>query len=820
MIDSRQLRHWFGRLITPDRHMREKYASFKELLRLDAESLDTVAELDAHLFGHDPADKARIRHLCLSLFASVRDMAGHLLLMEPSHGPVMPALERLCDDVSVLLSSPEPDLSPPYVLPLDEAGGRFSQAGGKAANLSTARVSGVPTPPGFVITASAFFRYLRDNGLETKIETLFQDVRLSRQDLIIQVTGEIQELILAGDVPGDIADEIVHAVKALHTGKALLAVRSSALAEDGDISFAGQYASELDVAPEEVLAAYKRVMAGKYCPRAVVYRVWHALTDSATAMASLVLPMMDARAGGVAYSLDPAGPGPALPGSADGILGIYVVGGVADRLVDGSTTPGRYLLSRDESPRILQVSSSADRTLMPDEVVCDLARWAMHLERLFGRPQDVEWTYGQEGLHILQTRPLQEDRDESVYSSGATETATILVKGLSCASPGAACGRVHIEHSAENFRHIPHGSVIVTDTLRPALSQFIDRMAAIVARNGSRASHLSSVARERGVPVLVGSTDTLAHGKVVTVDAGAGTIYDRCLSGITERSEDRNVRTARIRSGHIDLIRKTVHLSLVDPDHDAFSPQGFRSLHDVIRYCHEKSVEAMFSLVGRQGRGLGRSRRLQTELPLIMYVLDLGGGIHPDAGRKGPVAVRYIESTPLVALWKGLGDGRVPWDKTQLHVDWEAFDRISSGIFRTDSRLLASYAIAASDYAHLNIRFGYHFSVVDALCGPSPGANYVKFRFKGGGTGMDQRGHRLVFITRTLARFGFETRIAGDMLDATCSRLSGEETREALRALGLILAVTRLMDVRLSSIEDAERESETFIKRFYPEKTP
>ena len=85
---------------------------------------------------------------------------------------------------------------------------------------------------------------------------------------------------------------------------------------------------------------------------------------------------------------------------------------------------------------------------------------------------------------------------------------------------------------------------------------------------------------------------------------------------------------------------------------------------------------------------------------------------------------------------------------------------------------------------------------------------------------MDQRGHRLVFITRTLARFGFETRIAGDMLDATCSRLSGEETREALRALGLILAVTRLMDVRLSSIEDAERESETFIKRFYPEKTP
>lgn len=820
MIDPRQIRHWFGRLITPGRHMRDTYESFKELLRLDAEALDTIAELDAHLFGHDPADEARIRHLCLSLCACVRNMADQLLRMDPSYGPVLPALGRLCDEVSTLLAPPEPDLSPPYVIPLDQAAGRFPQAGGKAANLATARVSGVPTPPGFVITASAFFRFLRDNDLETKIETLFQDVRLSRQDLVIQVTGEIQELILAGDIPPDIADEIVHAVNALPTGPALLAVRSSALAEDGDISFAGQYASELDVAPEEVLTAYKRVMAGKYCPRAVAYRVWHALTDSATAMASLVLPMMTARAGGVVYSLDPAGPGPNLLESAGGLLGVYVVGGVADRLVDGSTTPGRYLLSREEHPRIIQASSTMDRTLMPDEVVCDLARWAMHLERLFGRPQDVEWTYGPEGLRILQTRPLQEDRDESAFSSGDTATATILVKGLDCASPGAACGRVHIERSAEDFRRIPPGSVMVTDTLRPALSQFIDRMAAIVARNGSRASHLSSVARERGVPVLVGSTDTLSHGKVVTVDAGAGTIYDSCLSGITERSAEKDARTARIRSHHIDLIRKTVHLSLVDPQQDAFSPEGFQSLHDVIRYCHEKSVEAMFSLVGRQGRGLGRSRRLKTTLPLIMYVLDLGGGLHDDAGKKGPVATRHLESAPLRALWQGLADDRVPWDHRQLHIDWEEFDRISSGIFRTDSRLLASYAIAASDYTHLNIRFGYHFSVVDSLCGPNPGANYVKLRFKGGGTGMDQRGYRLVFIARTLGRFGFETRIAGDMLDASCSRLPGAETREALRALGLILAVTRLMDVRLSSMDDAERESEMFMQRFYPEKQP
>jgi pyruvate,water dikinase len=819
MIDSRQLRYWLGRLIAPDRHLRQKYESFKELLRFDAEALDTVAELDMHLFGHDPADQARIRYLCASLAVSVRGMADHLLLMEPSHAPVVQALDRLWDDMSALIEPPKPDLSPPYVIPLEAAAGQYAVAGGKAANLATARVSGVPTPPGFVITASAFFRYLRDNDLEKTIESLFQSVRLSHQDQIIQVTGEIQELILSAEVPGDIADEIVDAVKGLDLGSGLLAVRSSALAEDGDISFAGQYASELCVAPEDVLSAYKRVIAGKYCPRAVAYRVWHGLTDNATAMASLVLPMMDARAGGVAYTFDPAGQGSANSESDSETLGVYMVGGMAAELVDGSTTPGRYVLTREEQPRILKKYAQADRAFMPDEAVCELGRWAMHLERLFGQPQDVEWTYGPDGLRILQTRPLQQDRDETMIAPEETGSATILASGLSCASPGAACGQVHIERNAGNFWRIPQGAVIVTDTLRPALSQFIDRISAIVSRNGSRASHLSSVARERGVPVVVGPADSLTHGDMVTVDAGAGIIYEGCLSGITERRQEQDARTARVREEYVHLIRRTVHLHLVDSEREDFSPQGFRSLHDVIRYCHEKSVEEMFTMVGRQGRGLGRSRRLDTGLPLVMYVLDFGGGLHTDAGKKGSLAIRHITSEPLSALWDGLGDSRVQWDTGQLHVDWEEFDRISSGLFRADSRLLASYAIVASDYTHLNIRFGYHFSVVDALCGTSAGANYVKFRFKGGGTGMDQRGYRLAFIARTLTRFGYETRIAGDMLDASCSRLAEAETRDALRVLGLILAVTRVMDVKLSCVDDAERESQAFMQRFYPELT-
>jgi pyruvate,water dikinase len=814
MIASRLLRHWFTRLLAPDRHIREKYDHFKELLRSDSRALDLIADLDAHLYGHDPADAARIRFLVGQLTHGVREMADSLCLMNPQSYALLPEnLERIAADITRLVAPALPDSSPPYVLSLDEACDHPGQAGGKAANLSFARRHGVPTPPGFVVTASAFARYLRDNDLEEEVELRFRDISLSNHDAIVRVTGELQELILAARVPQDVRAEIMDALRANGLEGRRLAVRSSAVAEDGEISFAGQYASELDVAFGEVLSAYKRVLAGKYCPRAVAYRIRHGLTDFDTAMAVLILPMVEAQAAGVVYTRDPACA--AVGGKA---VGVYVVGGLAAHLVDGSATPGKHYLTRDPEPDILMGCACESAPMVTDAVLRELGAWCMRLEGVFGQPQDVEWALGPEGLLILQTRRLQQDEDREAFSSEEAGVATVLVSELDCASPGAACGPVIHVASGADFRSIPPGSVVVTSSLRPALSQFLDRISGIVAASGSRASHLASVARERGVPVVVGcGAGILPEGSVVTVDGGAGRIFAGCLPGVMALGRDAERMHARIRAGHEELAAMTVHLGLIDPEAENFTPDGCRSLHDVVRFCHEKSVAEMFSLVGRGGRGLGRSRRLVTDLPLVMYVLDLGGGISPQAGARGPVDVGLVDSAPLRAMWDGLADGRVAWDRSQLHVDWEEFDRVSSGLFRLDSRILASYAIVAREYMHLNIRFGYHFSIVDALCGDIPGANYVKFRFKGGGAALNQRSYRLVFVRDILERFGYETMIRGDMLDASLGRLDATGTSRALHALGLVLAVTRLMDIRLSDVPQARQEAAAFMHRFFPE---
>jgi pyruvate, water dikinase len=213
---------------------------------------------------------------------------------------------------------------------------------------------------------------------------------------------------------------------------------------------------------------------------------------------------------------------------------------------------------------------------------------------------------------------------------------------------------------------------------------------------------------------------------------------------------------AQVRAENEELAACTVRLTLLDPDDAGFTPEGCRSLHDLVRFCHEKSVAEMFSLVDRGGRGLGRSRRLETTLPLVMYVLDLGGGLLPEAGDKGPVGSDLL-SCAATSLWAGLADERVDWDESQLHMDWETFDRISAGIFRKDSRILASYSIIASEYMHLNIRFGYHFSIVDALCGEPPVRTTSSSVSRAAGRPCRNAPTGLTFIRQVLERFGYET---------------------------------------------------------------
>jgi pyruvate, water dikinase len=795
-------RHWLNRLLAPDRLVRNNYKAFRNVLREDGVALEILADLETHLYGHNPADHARVGFLCEQLIAAIGAMARHLQAMNPgAYQPLTKQHHQLAASVRNALVREPGDTQPPYIIDLEQAADSPELAGGKAANLSATGRAGIPIPKGFVITANAYHRFIRDNNLQKEFSERFRLVHADDNNTIIRITGELQELILAAEIPEEIAGQIIQAAGKLGHAP-LLAVRSSALAEDGRVSFAGQYASELEVPVTEMLAAYKRVIAGKFCPRAVTYRIRHGLSDTDTAMAVLVVPMIEPRASGVVYTRDPA------TSAANETIGVYAVAGLAEGLVDGSRIPEKYYLSRHPAIASLSSNFTDNNTLLSEKELLQLGTWGMMLEHHFGCPQDIEWVQSDTAMIVLQCRRLQQKKDPPPAIVQPADLDSILYSDLHCAAAGMACGPVFHAPTGKAFRDIPNGAVVVTPTLRPALSQFLDRVAGVIAASGSRASHFASVARERNIPVLVGEGIELTERQVVTVDAASGRVFRGCVNALLQTGKNRgNIDFPK--NKYTDLAIHTVHLNLTDPDSETFTPEHCRSMHDVVRYCHEKCVIEMFTLVGRKGRGLGKAQKLSTDLPLVMYVLDLD----KQAGSRATenIRVEQISSLPMQACWQGMSDPKIVWDKRQQHVDWQEFDQHSGGIFALDSQLLASYAVVSREYLHLNIRFGYHFSIVDALCSEQTGTNYINFRFKGGGAAVIQQGYRLTFIDRVLTCFGFQTTLRGEMLDASLARASAAETGLALQRLGMLLAATRMMDMRLTNRQQALDEADKFI---------
>lgn len=801
-------RHWSYQVFAPGMLLRRKYEAFKSLLKHDAIALELIADLEELFYGQTLADRQRANHLAAKLSESVGIMAGQLVEMNPTGYMDLPEYFRKIDFyVRMALELDQPEVGPPYILSLEDAALFPKMAGGKASNLGrAARLEGMPVPPGFVVTASAFNYLIDYNGLSDKIESLLRQMVVGDRDLLARLTGELQELILGAEVPEEIARGIRFAVSEIISNDDLIAVRSSALAEDGEISFAGQYASELSVEPNDVLEAYKRVLAGKYCPRAIAYRISNGLTDSETAMAVLIIPMVEADNAGVVYSRDPDCTG-------GDSIGIYGVRGYGEGLVDGSVSPSKASLTRSLSPELNKNCTPDEGGLPREETLLELGRLAMELEEAFGGPQDIEWAEDVTGeLFILQTRPLQEERGAAVVEHEPV-MAIPYAEGLERASTGVGCGEVYYAPTGEEIALIPDGAIVVTPTLKPALLTFVGKMSGVIASTGSRASHFASVARESGVPVLVGEMPKLPeHGQVLTVDGTTGTIYDGCVESIITRAREGKTVPQRVIDQYERVVPITVKLNLTNPEAENFTPEGCRSMHDVVRFCHEKSVGEMFSLVDKRGRGMGAAKRLNTSLPLVMYLLDLGEGLFASASRNKVVTPEDIKSRPMWALWCGMADPRVKWPSKLTHMDWEEFDRMSAGIFSFDSKLLASYGLISEDYLHLMIRFGYHFSVVDSICVQDASANYINFRFKGGGAGFDQRLLRLEFIRRVLVHYGFDTETRGDMIDARVARLSENKTRILLVRLGYLMAITRLMDMRMDNEEMVEAEVQRFIE--------
>jgi pyruvate,water dikinase len=348
----------------------------------------------------------------------------------------------------------------------------------------------------------------------------------------------------------------------------------------------------------------------------------------------------------------------------------------------------------------------------------------------------------------------------------------------------------------------------------------VGRVKAVVTDVGSVAGHFASVAREWGVPVLVNTgvaTQRLRAGETVTVDADHGIVFGGAVEPLLtppcdqrpQPSENPFRKRLRLMLDHISPLR------LTDPESPDFVPEKCQTFNDLLRFIHEKAVREMFSLGGKSKGRVRGARKLVCDIPITLYLLDLGGGFREGVEKRG-VLLEAVKNLPLRALWKGLSRPDIVWSPEIRHFDWEEFDRLSGGIIRLDSQALASFALVSADYLNINIRFGYHFVVIDTLCRLSPRENYISFRFGGGGADLEGRLLRAAFLGGVLEAQGFETNLQGDTIDATFHQGSPLELEGKLEVLGFLLGFTRLLDMRLKNMGTVDALVKEFLEKAQP----
>ena len=508
---------------------------------------------------------------------------------------------------------------------VDKVGGKNSSLGEMIHNLTD---KGVRVPGGFATTADAFREFLSHNGLADRIAAKLTALDIEDTVALAEAGREIRGWMLGNPLPPGLEASIRHNHRLMcaEAGEDLLfAVRSSATAEDlPDASFAGQQETYLNIqGADNLIDAVKLCFASLYNDRAITYRVHNGFEHAVVALSAGIQRMVrsDLGAAGVMFTMDTES------GFRD-VVFINASYGLGETVVQGSVNPDEYYVHKpmlregkravvrkklgEKAIRMVFTSESVaerstviedvpvglrHRFALEDDEILELARYALIIEEHYGRPMDIEW--GRDGvdgkLYILQARP------ETVKSrSGNVETRFKLLERGPVITHGRAIGskigqgRARVIKSLSQMHEMQPGDVLIADMTDPDWEPVMKRAAAIVTNRGGRTCHAAIIAREMGVPAVVGTgngTTTVADGMAVTVSCAEGEdgyVYEGLLK--FEKSE-------RVMQAMPDIPVK-IMMNVGNPE------QAFH-----------------FATLPHEGVGLAR----------LEFIINNGIGIHPNA---------------------------------------------------------------------------------------------------------------------------------------------------------------------------------------------
>ncbi|MGB9937533.1 MAG: phosphoenolpyruvate synthase [Methanobacterium sp.] len=422
-------------------------------------------------------------------------------------------------------------------------------AGGKGANLGELTQAGIPVPPGFVVTAATYDKFIKDTGIFDEIMDILDAIDVNNTKELQKASVRIKKIIMDSYMPDDIRTIIIEAYNALcqriNKDNAFVAIRSSATAEDlPEASFAGQQDTFLNIKGiDDVLKYVQKCWASLFESRAIFYREEHDFDHSKVYIAVVVQEMVDSEKAGVMFTVHPS----------TGEEKILIEGswGLGEAVVSGTVTPDTYWIDKKTEKLLESVISEKNvmfkkdpdagktvkmdvpddlknKQVLNDEELLALTKMGKRIHDHYGSPQDTEWAIEGGKVYMLQSRPVTTlDMGNGAESEGVDEEREIVTKGLG-ASPGMGSGAVKIIKDNDELDKIHEGDILVTVMTTPDMVPAMKRADGIITDEGGVTCHAAIVSRELGIPCVVGTGDAtkiLEENEIVTLDGNKGTVY-------------------------------------------------------------------------------------------------------------------------------------------------------------------------------------------------------------------------------------------------------------------------------------------------------
>lgn len=813
-----------------EEEFKKRYKLFREIILANNQTLEIMAEFEEILSLNKPFNLNYLKSRCTTLLVNVYKMIQALInLTGGRYKDLEVVFNRLSSEIEEILASrKENPLEKSFVLDLSEITLKdIDLVGQKMATLGEIKNKlGLDVPEGFVITSSATMYFLKKNNLDREIDRLFTLLEgVEDLESLYKTCARIEKLILRASIPKELEEEIMRHYKKIrekYGPEVLVAMRSSAIGEDSiHFSFAGQYKTQLKVSAEALLDTYKKILASKYHASAVVYRTQKGLRDEDIVMCVGCMVMVDTRVSGVAFSCSPYEPKTPC-------LEIYATKGLAENIVQGKQEADYYKICKTTEKVIEKRLVQENQPVLTEKEIKKLREQILKIEKHFGCPQEIEWGITQDDrLFILQSRPLllyEEETEEDICLE--IEGKEVLAESGISIYKGVACGKAFIVRTDLDILTFPEGAVLVVLEPLPKWATLLKKACALICEKGHPATHLAIVARELKIPSLFGVKDIttkLKNETLITVDCTRKKIYLGCCESLLKTQIPQS--NFMIHSPVYKIFKKITDLilplNLTDPDSPFFKPRYCKTLHDIIRFCHEKAVDAMFSLGIDLDLTEKKAKRLVSKTPGSWWIINLKDGFKETFDpKKKKITLEEIESIPMKAIWEGMiakpWEGPPPLD----------FKGLGSVFFWSTMRpeldpALAfeprekNYVMVSKNFCHLGMKLGYHYTTVEAYIGEFISENYIYFYYKGGGADPERRLLRIEFISEILEKIGFYTVIRLDALFAHIEKNPAEDLYQRLKVLGYLLRHTRQADMIMSNPSLAN----TYKKQIYEDIT-